>query len=75
MAQELMRHSDIRLTMNTYTHLQLLDTAGAVEALPSIDAVKNEMPRQADTGTDGPAGHIGSRRPIKSRPHTSVHVT
>ena len=35
-AQKLMRHSDIRLTMNTYTHLDLADTAGAVAALPVI---------------------------------------
>lgn len=35
-AQKLMRHSDIRLTMNTYTHLDLADTAGAVAALPAI---------------------------------------
>ena len=35
-AQKLMRHSDIRLTMNTYTHLSLTDTAGAVAALPAI---------------------------------------
>ena len=35
-AQRLMRHSDIRLTMNTYTHLDLADTAGAVAALPAI---------------------------------------
>jgi len=35
-AQKLMRHSDIRLTMNTYTHLGLADTAGAVEALPAF---------------------------------------
>ena len=28
-AQKLMRHSDIRLTMNTYTHLDIADTAGA----------------------------------------------
>ena len=34
-AQKLMRHSDIRLTMNTYTHLDLADTAGAVAALPA----------------------------------------
>jgi integrase len=33
-AQKFMRHSDIRLTMNTYTHLDLADTAGAVAALP-----------------------------------------
>ncbi|MFW6061796.1 MAG: tyrosine-type recombinase/integrase [Planctomycetota bacterium] len=38
MAQELMRHSDIRLTMSTYTHLSLIDTAGAVEALPGVGA-------------------------------------
>ena len=36
MAHKLMRHSDIRLTMNTYTHLELGDTAGAVAALPAI---------------------------------------
>jgi integrase len=35
-AQKLMRHSDIRLTMNTYTHLDLADTAGAVAALPKF---------------------------------------
>ena len=35
-AQKLMRHSDIRLTMNTYTHLDLADTAGAVAALPAF---------------------------------------
>jgi hypothetical protein len=33
-AQKLRRHSDIRLTMNTFTHLDLADTAGAVAALP-----------------------------------------
>ena len=35
-AQKLMRHSDIRLTMNTYTHLDLADTASAVAALPAM---------------------------------------
>jgi len=35
-AQKLMRHSDIRLTMNTYTHPGLADTAGAVAALPAF---------------------------------------
>jgi len=35
-AQKLMRHSDIRLTMNTYTHLGLADTAGAVATLPTF---------------------------------------
>ena len=35
-AQKLMRHSDIRLTMNLYTHLDLADAATAVAALPAI---------------------------------------
>jgi integrase len=35
-AQELMRHSDPRLTANVYTHLRVSDTAGALDALPSL---------------------------------------
>ena len=61
MAQELLRHSDIRLTMNTYTHLQLVDTAGAVEALPEIDKPEREKNRQVRTGTyDGRGSEIGA---------------
>ena len=33
-AMELMRHSDIRLTTAIYQHLELADTAGAVNLLP-----------------------------------------
>jgi len=35
-AQKLMRHSDIRLTINTYTHLDLTDTVNAVASLPVL---------------------------------------
>jgi integrase len=35
-AQTLARHSDINLTMNTYTTLQVLDQAAAVESLPPV---------------------------------------
>jgi len=35
-AQKLMRHSDIRLTINTCTHLDLDDTTNAVAALPVL---------------------------------------
>jgi hypothetical protein len=52
MAQELLRHSDIRLTMNTYTHLRVVDTAAAVEALPDISNTDDESNRQVRTGTD-----------------------
>jgi len=51
MAQELMRHSDIRLTMNVYTHLQLIDTAGAVESLPSIGGIRCEAGGLLATGS------------------------
>ena len=50
MAQEMICHRDIRLTtcppkpwrrsMNVYTHLHLADASGAVEALPTIGAVR-----------------------------------
>ncbi len=35
-AQAAMRHSNIALTMETYTDARLLDTAEAIEALPMI---------------------------------------
>jgi hypothetical protein len=54
MAQELARHSDIRQTMNVYTHAGLHDLAGAVENLPALlPGEKAEV--LAATGTDGPA--------------------
>jgi len=52
LAQELLRHSDIRLTMNTYTHLQLVDTSGAVEALPNIHDSRSGDEAAKRTGTD-----------------------
>ena len=36
-AQAAMRHSNINLTMTTYTDARLLDTAEAVEGLPILD--------------------------------------
>ncbi len=57
LAQELARHSDIRLTMNVYTHAGLYDLAGAVNGLPSV--LPSETPPNATvgvllaTGTDG----------------------
>jgi len=56
-AQLAMRHSKIDLTMNTYTDPQLIDVAGAVESLPSLDGPKPVELTPATalaTGTDGP---------------------
>ena len=50
-AQELMRHSDINLTMGTYSHVGLYDLNAAVDSLPSIP---DFHPTESATGTAGP---------------------
>jgi integrase len=37
-AMELMRHSDLRLTMKSYTYASRLPTAGAIDMLPGFNA-------------------------------------
>src|SRR5262249_48154538 len=54
-AQAAMRHSDIDLTMNTYTDPRLLDVHGAVQALPELplNAGQSSIPQIVKaTGTD-----------------------
>jgi len=51
-AQRLARHSDVRLTLGVYSHLGLVDLAGALAKLP--DLAPGEAARAA-TGTEG--GH------------------
>ncbi len=46
--QEIMRHSDINLTMGTYTHLQDSDKTDAINKLPKIQITKKKL---AKTGT------------------------
>ena len=54
-AQLLARHSDINLTMNTYTMLGVMDQAAAVEALPPLPfgRAKTNVQTARATGTDG----------------------
>ena len=53
-AQELARHSDIKLTMNVYTHTRLHDLAGAVDALPPLlDVEPGQKESMKATGTHG----------------------
>ena len=54
-AQELARHSDVRLTLQRYTHKTLHDLGTAVEGLPSFLPTTPAPGRQtlAATGTDG----------------------
>ncbi len=49
-AQILARHSDINLTMNTYTMLGVLDQVAAVEALPSVPEIKSQQEPRALAG-------------------------
>jgi integrase len=51
-AQAAMRHSNISLTMGTYTDARLLDTAQAVESLPSLPI--SDLPPKNDWRTLAP---------------------
>ena len=51
-SMEIMRHTDLRLTMNVYTDPRLLDTTSAVEQLPDLDSSIREADRAIRTGTN-----------------------
>ncbi len=52
-AQTLARHSDINSMMNTYTMLQVLDQAAAVESLPPVpNAVEQKVGRSSESRRD-----------------------
>lgn len=59
--QALMRHSDPRLTADQYTDLALLDTEGALGALPSFPLVAPSSSARA-TGTAGPSPETDATR-------------
>ena len=54
LAQTLARHSDPKLTLNTYTHIGLFDTSAALETLPGMTLPQAEKQTAAalKTGTD-----------------------
>ena len=52
-AQTIMRHSDINLTMNKYTHTLRGQEAEAVKSLPSLSLPSTEAQKALATGTDG----------------------
>jgi len=69
-AMELMRHTDIRLTTRIYTDPRLLDTVGAVNALPRLQPKSEEPVEARGTGTDGMPTDPDSRpkgKPIDNR--------
>jgi integrase len=54
-AQGFMRHSDIKLTMQTYTDHRLLDEAEALDALPDLPLAPGAAPKTAKAGDPGTA--------------------
>ncbi|GMW00516.1 MAG: hypothetical protein AMXMBFR84_16530 [Candidatus Hydrogenedentota bacterium] len=67
-AQALARHSDIRLTMQTYTDPQALDMRGAVESLPWIggEAQGQDVAQAAHGSADAPANSFPHSFPNSS---------
>ena len=52
-AQIIMRHSDINLTMSRYTHIFRGQEAEAINKLPDLSFPSQEAQKSAATGTDG----------------------
>ena len=50
--QEIMRHSDINLTMNTYTHILLGQKAQAIDKIPDLTQPSSEQKRKLKSGTN-----------------------
>jgi len=71
-AQELMRHSDINLTISRYTHTLTGQTAKAIETLP--DLTKSARTEKAVmTGTDNrPADAVSQTKQIKPDNHLAI---
>lgn len=74
-AQAAMRHSNISLTMNTYTDARLLDTAEAVESLPPIRLIDNASSSDApmDAPDPGNPGVLEGSGDQMAKPDTSRH--
>jgi integrase/recombinase XerD len=60
MAQTLARHSDVRLTLGTYTHVEVYDQTAAIQSLPAPPSggghSKTEAAELRATGTEGRRG-------------------
>jgi len=55
--QYLMGHSDISVTMNTYTHLGLEDAAAEMKRLEEVERARVEQERMDDPFSEGEDDH------------------
>ena len=73
-AMALMRHTDMRLTMNVYTDPRIFDLAGAVEKIPNLAAKAAASQWSAATGTDGVVAPDAGRSESVSSPQAGIGV-
>jgi hypothetical protein len=76
-AQDIMRHSEIRLTMQVYTDASMLGTADAIEQLPRFQT-SAEVGEAVATGTDAAVGdgtQIGTQKVVSGGPVLSAAVS
>lgn len=71
-AMELMRHTDLKLTMKVYTDPRIFDLSSAVERLPIPSA--NESAIVAVTGTDGKVDDGDGWRESATRASTEISI-
>ncbi|MGZ0174836.1 MAG: tyrosine-type recombinase/integrase, partial [Planctomycetales bacterium] len=72
-AQEIMRHSDIRLTMDVYTDAKLLDVSGALDQLPKLSSVPTDTTLKAMRAT-GTFGELPRKVPPMLPPATAQNL-
>lgn len=75
-AQELMRHSDVKLTLNTYSHVGLHDLAGAVEQLPALPTLAPSVAAETGTEQAAPSVRVAPRVALKTgNPRSSQELS
>ena len=73
-AQEIMRHSDIRLTMATYTDSRLLNVSGALDSLPKLTPDNPTHDKRETMRATGTVGNTSKKFPPLFPPGTALSV-
>mgnify|MGYP002628184155 CR=1 FL=1 len=71
-AQEIMRHSDIRLTMSTYTDAKLLNVSGALDSLPKLTPDEKSDEKRDSMRATGTTGSVAPKFPPLFPPDAGV---
>jgi len=74
-AQAIMRHSTVKLTLGRYSHVYRGQESEAVGKLPNLSSRGSEQEEGAATGTDQRAAHLQrAERPECQRPRSPVTI-